>query len=431
MKNHMILFTLLSFFAITQVGLAQTAALPSVGDGSSGSPYQIASLENLYWITASDVEVPNPTQATRWAANYIQIADIDASTTSGWFSNVGWLPIGNATTQFSGKYDGQGYAISSLYINRTSTSYIGLFGYTKGSTATISNMQLTNVDFTGENYVGGIVGRNENSSTITTSYSTGSVSGLTDIGGLAGYNYAATVTNSYSMVSVSGVRGANIVGGLVGYNDNGSTISNSYSTGSVSGTTNVGGLVGFSNATVSSSFWDVETDGIVGNVSGANNYGATGKTTAEMKTQSTFSGWDFTTIWQMIGTNYPDLRQNSNPALPVELTSFAVMIVKDIVELNWETATEVKNYGFDVERTLVHSTKWQKIGFVQGNGNSNSPKEYSFTDPSVTSGSYAYRLKQLDNDGKYEYSKEVEIDLRIQLSSHNIRIIQTHLILQQ
>jgi len=99
--------------------------------------------------------------------------------------------------------------------------------------------------------------------------------------------------------------------------------------------------------------------------------------------------------------------------LPVELTTFTADIFKNKVTLNWQTATEVKNYGFDVERTLVHSTKWQKIGFVQGNGNSNSPKEYSFTDPSVTSGSYAYRLKQLDNDGKYEYSKEVEIDLRI------------------
>jgi len=411
MKTNFLLFTLLSFFVFMQAGWAQTATQPIAGDGSSGSPYQIASLENLYWITAPDDEVASPTQVTRWAANYIQTADIDASTTSGWFSNVGWLPIGNATTQFSGEYDGQGYAISSLYINRSSTSYIGLFGYTKGTTATISNMKLTNVDFTGENYVGGIVGRNENSSTISTSYSTGSVSGSTDIGGLAGYNYAAAVSNSYSMVIVSGY---NIVGGLVGFNDNGSTISNSYSTGSVSGTFNVGGLVGFSNATISTSFWDVETDGIVGNGSGDNNYGATGKTTTEMKTLSTFDGWDFTTIWQMIGTNYPDLQLNSNPALPVELTSFTGLTVDGKVELSWTTATEVNNYGFEIQKSEDRSqnSEWEPIGFVLGHGTTNSPKEYSFTDSDLPDANeVSYRLKQIDNDGTFAYSKIVTVDL--------------------
>lgn len=123
---------------------------------------------------------------------------------------------------------------------------------------------------------------------------------------------------------------------------------------SVSGNTNIGGLVGFNNtlnnALVSNSFWDVESDGIVGNVSGDDNFGATGKTTAEMKTQSTFTGWDFTTILQMIGTNYPDLQVNYNPALPVELTSFTGLAGDGKVELNWATATEVNNYGFEVQR---------------------------------------------------------------------------------
>jgi hypothetical protein len=81
--------------------------------------------------------------------------------------------------------------------------------------------------------------------------------------------------------------------------------------------------------------------------------------------------------------------------------------------LKWITSTEIKNYGFDVERTLVHSTEWQKIGFVPGNGNSNSPKEYSFADNSATPGKYAYRLKQIDNDGTYEYSSEIKVDLGI------------------
>jgi predicted lipoprotein with Yx(FWY)xxD motif len=100
-------------------------------------------------------------------------------------------------------------------------------------------------------------------------------------------------------------------------------------------------------------------------------------------------------------------------ALPVELTKFTANILGNKVTLNWQTATEVDNYGFDVERTFSHSTEWQKIGFVQGNGNSNSPKEYSFADNSATSGKYAYRLKQIDNDGTYKYSNEIKVDLGI------------------
>ncbi|MDP2303938.1 MAG: T9SS type A sorting domain-containing protein [Ignavibacteria bacterium] len=112
----------------------------------------------------------------------------------------------------------------------------------------------------------------------------------------------------------------------------------------------------------------------------------------------------------------------NNGPLPVELVSFNALIVKNKVELNWATATEVNNYGFEIERSVVsvqssvisgQISEWQKIGFVQGNGNSNSPKEYSFADNSATTGKYAYRLKQIDNDGTYKYSNEIEVDLGI------------------
>ncbi len=101
--------------------------------------------------------------------------------------------------------------------------------------------------------------------------------------------------------------------------------------------------------------------------------------------------------------------------LPVELSSFSVSANTNNVSLNWKTATEVNNNGFEVERK-VRSQKsevsWEKIGFVEGHGNSNSPKEYSFTDKNLTGGTkFIYRLKQIDNDGKYEYSKEVEVEV--------------------
>ncbi|MBK9097926.1 MAG: S8 family serine peptidase [bacterium] len=102
-------------------------------------------------------------------------------------------------------------------------------------------------------------------------------------------------------------------------------------------------------------------------------------------------------------------------ALPVEMTSFTAKVSEDQIDLNWETKTEVNNYGFEVERSITlnnENTTWQKIGFVQGNGNSNSPKSYNFTDNNPIGGSkFVYRLKQIDTDGAYEYSTEVEVEL--------------------
>ncbi|QOJ27394.1 MAG: hypothetical protein HRU80_00360 [Ignavibacteriales bacterium] len=103
-----------------------------------------------------------------------------------------------------------------------------------------------------------------------------------------------------------------------------------------------------------------------------------------------------------------------NP-LPVELVSFTAKPKNGAVQLQWKTATEVNNYGFEVERKHNNLTSaegnWQKIGFVEGNGNSNSPKSYSFMDRNATAGKYIYRLKQVDADGAFDYSDEVFVDL--------------------
>ncbi len=98
--------------------------------------------------------------------------------------------------------------------------------------------------------------------------------------------------------------------------------------------------------------------------------------------------------------------------LPVELSSFSASVIGSTVKLNWATATEVNNYGFEVERCALSAERlvWGKIGFVNGNGNSNSPKSYSFVDDKVSSGKFSYRLKQIDNDGQFEYSKTIEVD---------------------
>jgi hypothetical protein len=113
----------------------------------------------------------------------------------------------------------------------------------------------------------------------------------------------------------------------------------------------------------------------------------------------------------------------ANP-LPVELTSFTALPGKNNVELAWATATEVNNYGFDIERKTANSQQltannqslinnWTKVGFVDGHGTTNAPQSYSFTDASARVGKYSYRLKQIDHNGNFVYSQTVEATVGI------------------
>ena len=96
--------------------------------------------------------------------------------------------------------------------------------------------------------------------------------------------------------------------------------------------------------------------------------------------------------------------------LPVELTSFTAKQSAGNVELSWVTATEVNNFGFDLERASAgKDAVWMKIGFISGHGNSNSPNDYNFIDNKPLNGKSQYRLKQLDNNGAFKYSKTVEV----------------------
>jgi hypothetical protein len=137
-------------------------------------------------------------------------------------------------------------------------------------------------------------------------------------------------------------------------------------------------------------------------------------------------GWDGAIAQNTYGESYGngyDTNDNANdfytrdPSLttvmPVELTSFSASVIGNTVKLIWKTATEVNNYGFEILRQAQDDKDWTKIGFVNGNGNSNSPKSYSFTDRDVNTGKYNYRLKQMDNDGTFEYSKTVEADFGV------------------
>ncbi|WP_310558626.1 LamG-like jellyroll fold domain-containing protein [Flavobacterium sp.] len=303
----------------------------SGGAGTIASPIQIATLADIIYLSN------NPSD---WAKHFRQTANIDASSTSTLNAGAGFSPIGNATTQFRGSYNGGGNTITGLVINRPTTDYVGLFGYP--FSASISNLGMLGGSVSGKLLVGSLVGFSY-SMTVTNSYATGSVSGAQYVGGLVGFNNNSTITNSYATGSVSATGNVassvgDCVGGLVGYSGD-ATITNSYATGSVSGTTigGIGGLVGLKNlnAIVNSSYWNTITSGQTTSA------GGTGRTTAQMQTQATFVGWDFvgeTTngtadIWKMDGcTNngYPILSYQTTSAPPnapfVDATSVNVAI---------------------------------------------------------------------------------------------------------
>lgn len=119
-----------------------------------------------------------------------------------------------------------------------------------------------------------------------------------------------------------------------------------------------------------------------------------------------------------------------NPlALPVELTTFeAQMNGNKSIELSWQTANEINNYGFEIERYLIIKNldvevqnDWLKVGFIHGHGNSNSPKLYTYIDNlSNECGIVEYRLKQIDTDGTYKYSDIVTVELINRISTYEL-----------
>ena len=105
--------------------------------------------------------------------------------------------------------------------------------------------------------------------------------------------------------------------------------------------------------------------------------------------------------------------------IPVELNSFIASVIENNVNLNWSTATETNNRGFEIERKVilgqssVNNSEFQKIGFIEGKGTTTNTSNYSFVDKGLAPAVYSYRIKQLDFDGSFEYfelSSEVTIE---------------------
>ena len=271
--------------------------------------------------------------------NHTLMNDLDSST-AGYKelasptanAGKGWQPIGYSAEEVSwgcsrywvdygltGTFDGQGHEIRDLFINRPDENAVGLLAYLMEG-GIIKNVGVVNVTVISCSVVGSLVGTNHGG-TVINCYSTGNVTGHAGIGGLVGRN-RGNINNSYSTGSVSGESSTNI-GGLVGHQYSGCTISNSYSTCSVTGNLDIGsgdigGLVGDNGGTVSSSFWDTETSGQ------STSDGGRGKNTTEMQDITTFSaaGWNIIAvalnetnpayIWNIVnGVTYPFLSWES------------------------------------------------------------------------------------------------------------------------
>ena len=305
-------------------------AFSGSGSGTEVDPYVVTDVNQLQEMQ-DDLD-----------ACYVLGNDIDASATSTWNGGAGFEPVGNDIDYFTGKFDGQGYTIKGMYINRPTTNGVGVFGYLRDG-AEVKKVGLVDADVTAHLNSGTLVG-SSSGATVSKSWSSGEIRGSHNyqmrLGGLLGLSSGANsyVYQCFSSVNVTATGGAHQVGGLSGYNGHGSIMSDCYATGNVSGYWKVGGLVGdnpypeggyitrcYSTGKVSGnggglvgfnynggktydSYWDINTSGK------STSKGGTGKTTVQMMQQGTFVNWDFIDVWDIEeNETYPCLRAFITP----------------------------------------------------------------------------------------------------------------------
>ncbi len=300
------------------------------------------------------------------AGNYILMNDLgpedagyDEYASDQADGGAGWQPVGSGWgNRFTGSFDGQGYEISGLYIDRPNEDHIGLFGLI-GYLGKVRDVGVVDAEIIGSEYVGPLAGVNY-PGTVENSYATGSVTGDLNVGGLVGWNHEGTIENSYATGNVSG--GARIAG-LVGTNLEG-TVSNSYATGSVSGTSDVlGGLVGWSDGRVENSYATGNVKGTSGALGGLVGLNYEGGTISNSYATGTMDG-SAINVGGLVGSNYYATVNNSYATGNVNGTDH----IGGLVGANWgpvlnSYATgEVSGnnslgglVGFNVEGTVSNS----------------------------------------------------------------------------
>lgn len=180
-------------------------------------------------------------------------------------TNMEWTPIGNYEQKYTGTFDGNGKTITGLTIDQKETSFLGLIGYL-GSGGKVQNLTLENVNLNGNWNVGGVVGYNNNG-TVTACTASGSINGKERVGGIVGCNYLGTVTACYNTSST--VNGSYLIGGVVGQNNKGIVTACYNASGSIYGEVTVGGVVGDNyTGTVTACYWSNYAGYGIGNGTG-------------------------------------------------------------------------------------------------------------------------------------------------------------------
>ena len=447
----------------SNAGTIEVSAFSGSGSGTAASPFIITTKAQLG-------EVGNGLAAYYKLGNNIDLG------------NAEWVPIGTDKTPFTGNFDGNGCSLSNLKITKSTTDYIGLFGYVKAGT--IKNVKINNVSITGRNYVGGLAGYTLGSTVIENCSVTGSgiINATMYAGGMVG-SAAGSIINCFTTVNLTasnltssgsyaggliGISSATVskcyatgniiangssVGGLIGGtpSSNSGNVSQSYATGNVSGKAGVGGLIGvyysentsisncfaLGNVTASSTNGVSQAGGLVGDLHGKlvkliNSY-STGKvtvsekstfvgglvgsvwdasvtncyfdstttgfttpttqarTTAQLKQQATYSGWDFTNIWNIKeGSSYAYLRQLYNP-----LDSGVPTAPGNLQVLSTTTSAITLSWNFSTDDFGIAGYKIYRDGKEAGTTVTNQ-----YTDTGLTPGtSYNYIVKAFDNSG--------------------------------
>jgi len=254
-------------------------------------------------------------------------------------SGENWTPIGTSSYPFKGTFNGNGYVISNMTITN-GNQYSGLFG--KLDSATIKNLGLESVSVTAsyETDIGGLAG-NAKSTTISQCYVTGSVTGYAGVGGILGSTHSSSaqtiIENCYARVDLTGIDDRGDVSGISGWNGGSSVkITNCYSacTGEQHPVAGWSDGVGVSNTYLSNSYFDAT---LTPNYSTAADRAALARTSDQLKTQSTFTGWDFTNIWVIdpaVNGGYPYLRMQSTP-----VATYTVPVTFKVVNGTWADGT--------------------------------------------------------------------------------------------
>ncbi|MEI6089819.1 MAG: GLUG motif-containing protein [bacterium] len=385
-------------------------------DTDSNGFRNITKLSHIRWISEHN---------SSWSWNFELDSNINAADTRFWNCNQGFSPIGDSSIKYTGSFNGHDHYIDSLFINRPTQDYVGLFGIISQTnhvpSTLINSIVLTNSNIIGNNnvggicglifnntvflphidkchfeglisgndYIGGIVGRDSvynvwpRTIVVSNCSSRGIISGINDVGGLIGYN-ACTLQDSYNR---SEIQGNSNTGGAVGFNSSTGIIFKIFSAGEVNGT---GGLVGGSSGTIVYSYWDSTACSI------KTSFGGSPLDSAPMRISTNFVAWNFNTIWECITTEndgYPSFRGVTNFKKNIENEKFNILNKNIIIDIYPNPVNAVTNLTINSDYNIhgsihVYTTLGQLIKTCYTGEIVKGSNEFIFNLQDLNEGSY-------------------------------------------